>query len=429
MRIVGGRRAASTARGSCRSRRSLARCALRADRNQRQRQCGRRTSFAVSSRIVRGSCSGRARCRRASGSFMRPELFDFANVEPLRSDEKPAEVPTRVTVTEGKHQKVNFGVGYGTEENGRVQVDWRHVNFLGGARTAGVLARYFGSRSRRPAEFQGAVFLRAAQRSDVTGQILAHRRARFTLDTNGGRVTRDAAVPARRRPGARLSAVEHALVDLRERIRELRDLERGARGSVVPRRPDRARARSHRRDGPRHAVGDRPRRRPQYDEQPARREPGYVLTAHLEQAGEWLGGTYDYYEVTTEARYLRQIGQVVAAVQGRLGSIDAFGNQDTLVPFFKLYFLGGATNLRGWGRFEVSPLSGAGFPIGGSSFFNFSAELRAPSGASSAGCSSSTAATSGPTHGFERQRSALRRGTRFAVPDANRPDPPISGSS
>ena len=38
------------------------------------------------------------------------------------------------------------------------------------------------------------------------------------------------------------------------------------------------------------------------------------------------------------------------------------------MPFFKRYFLGGATNLRGWGRFEVAPLSGAGLPIGGQSF-------------------------------------------------------------
>jgi len=48
------------------------------------------------------------------------------------------------------------------------------------------------------------------------------------------------------------------------------------------------------------------------------------------------------------------------------------------VPFFKRYFLGGATNLRGWGRFEVSPLSDRGNPIGGHSFANVSAELRVP---------------------------------------------------
>jgi hypothetical protein len=32
------------------------------------------------------------------------ELFQFANVEPVRGEEPPAEIPTRVTVTEGKHR-------------------------------------------------------------------------------------------------------------------------------------------------------------------------------------------------------------------------------------------------------------------------------------------------------------------------------------
>ena len=34
--------------------------------------------------------------------------------------------------------------------------------------------------------------------------------------------------------------------------------------------------------------------------------------------------------------------------------------------------------MRGWGRFEVSPLSGFGLPIGGHSFMNFSVEARIP---------------------------------------------------
>src|SRR5207247_5741128 len=48
------------------------------------------------------------------------ELFQFANVEALNPELQPTEVPTRITVAEGKHQRVNFGVGYGTEEKGRV---------------------------------------------------------------------------------------------------------------------------------------------------------------------------------------------------------------------------------------------------------------------------------------------------------------------
>ena len=70
------------------------------------------------------------------------ELFQFVNVEPLNPEPQPAEVPTRVTVAEGKHQRVNFGVGYGTEEKARVDAEYHHLNFLGGARTAGVHARW-----------------------------------------------------------------------------------------------------------------------------------------------------------------------------------------------------------------------------------------------------------------------------------------------
>ena len=70
------------------------------------------------------------------------ELFQFANIEPLNPELQPDEVPIRVTVAEGKHQRVNFGVGYGTEEKARVDAEYHHVNFLGAARLAGAHARW-----------------------------------------------------------------------------------------------------------------------------------------------------------------------------------------------------------------------------------------------------------------------------------------------
>ncbi len=92
-----------------------------------------------------------------------------------------------------------------------------------------------------------------------------------------------------------------------------------------------------------------------------------------------MGGDFDYREVSAEGRYYQALGKrVVAAVRGRAGSIDSSGSEEELVPFFKRYFLGGSTNLRGWGRYEVSPLSGSGLPIGGQTFVNFSTEVRFP---------------------------------------------------
>src|SRR3954468_873038 len=117
------------------------------------------------------------------------ELFEFANVEPIRSEEKPPEIPTRVTVTEGKHQKVNFGVGYGTEEKARVEIDWRNVNFLGGARTAGVLARYSALDRGVRLSFKEPYFFGPRYDLNLTGQSWHSAEPAFTLDTNGGRAT------------------------------------------------------------------------------------------------------------------------------------------------------------------------------------------------------------------------------------------------
>jgi outer membrane protein insertion porin family len=62
------------------------------------------------------------------------ELFEFVNVEGQQErTDQPPDVPVRVTVAEAKHQKVTFGVGYGTEEQARARVRWDHLNLFGGA--------------------------------------------------------------------------------------------------------------------------------------------------------------------------------------------------------------------------------------------------------------------------------------------------------
>jgi outer membrane protein insertion porin family len=69
------------------------------------------------------------------------ELFQFVNIESVNPELQPAEIPIRVTVAEGKHQRTNFGVGYGTEEKARIDSEYHHVNFFGGARSAGAHVR------------------------------------------------------------------------------------------------------------------------------------------------------------------------------------------------------------------------------------------------------------------------------------------------
>ena len=305
------------------------------------------------------------------------ELFDFANVEPVRGEGQPVEIPTRVTVTEGKHQKVTYGVGYGSEERARAEVDWRHVNFLGGARTFGAFGRYSSLDRGVRVNFKEPYFFAPRYTLGMSAQSWHSDEPAFTLDTNGGRatVTRE----FRRWGGGRLSARPTMSVS----VTYANELEKyqifdEARNDPTFRddlialglNPDTGSAR-----GTRSAVSVEFVRNTTNSLLDARQ--GYLLSTHLEQAGKVLGGTFEYTEFTAEGRVYRALGsRVVAAGQLRFGSIDNFTDLENGVPFFKRYFLGGASNLRGWGRFEVSPLT-EGKIVGGSSFMNMSTELRA----------------------------------------------------
>ena len=306
------------------------------------------------------------------------ELFEFANVEAVKLEGQPTEIPTRVTVTEGKTKRVNFSVGYGSEEKARTEVDWRFVNFLGGARTAGVVARYSSLDRGVRLNFEQPYLISPRYTLGLTGQSWHTDEPAYVLDTDGGRATvtrqfgRGTSRLLASRPAITLAA-SYALERERYSISNaaLKDL--SFRPTLIALGLD---PRKGSGKGTRSAVSLDAGRNTTNNLLDAR--TGYITSLHLEQAGGLLGGSYDYYEATGEGRAYRSLGGMVAAVQIRAGSIDAHGDQETRVPFFKRYFLGGATNLRGWGRFEVAPLSGFGLPIGGGSFMNFSTELRAP---------------------------------------------------
>ena len=345
---------------------------------------------SVSDRVIRrqvtfrqGDVFSQSKLLDSQRNLYALEVFQFANVQTVREEgEKPAEIPTRITVTEGKHRKVNFSLGYGSEERARVEGDWRHVNFFGGARTAGVHARYSRLDRGVRLNFLQPYFFSRNFSFGLQGQYWHNDEPEFVMNNTGGRatITREFGRTRRSGLGGRPTTTlaftyanewedytvsEETLADpttwddlIALGIDPRTGSGRGRRSSISL-------------DGGRNTTNNI---------LDARR--GYVAALHLEQAGTWLGGDFDYWEINGELRhYLTITNRLVLAVRARGGSINAIGvttPEHLTVPFYKLYFLGGATNLRGWGRFEVSPLSEGGSPVGGQTFANFSAEVRVP---------------------------------------------------
>jgi outer membrane protein assembly complex protein YaeT len=351
-------------------------------------------AMSVNERIVRrqltfrsGELFQQSKLQESQRKLYSLELFNFVNVEALTGAKGDTAVqgsdadriPTRVTVTEGKHRKVNFGGGYGSEEKARGEIDWRHVNWFGGARTAGVFGRYSSLDRGVRVNFKQPFVFNPRHTFTMSAQSWFSNEPAFELTTIGGRATftrdfggfRGRILGSPRTTTAAVTYVneweDYTISEEARNDPTFRD-ELIALGLDPETGSGRGQLSAIMIDGLRNTTGSL---------LDARR--GYVVSLHLEQAGRWLGGDWDYNEVSGEGRYYVPLGsRAVVAVRARAGAIDAAGPEEELVPFFKRYFLGGSTNLRGWGRYEVAPLSEEGNPIGGHSFFSFSTELRVP---------------------------------------------------
>jgi outer membrane protein insertion porin family len=116
------------------------------------------------------------------------ELFQFANIEPVNLEQQPDEVPVRATIAEGNHQRFNVGLGYGTEEKARVDAEYRHVNFLGGARSAGIHGRYSSLDRGLRADFKQPYFFHPHFSMTVEGQRWLAFTPAYKSTTNGARM-------------------------------------------------------------------------------------------------------------------------------------------------------------------------------------------------------------------------------------------------
>jgi outer membrane protein assembly complex protein YaeT len=306
------------------------------------------------------------------------ETFQFANIEPiLKEGEQPDVVPVKVTVTEGKHRKVNFGLGYGSEEKGRASIDWRHVNFFGGARTLQLESSYSALSKGARLNFRQPYLFSPHASLFLTGQSWHRDEPAYTLNTNGGRISVERTLP---RPGAfsrrtASSSISLTYVDEFQSYQITQDalndptftktlialgldpLNGTARGLLSSIDLDYHRTTAD------NVLNAR---------------TGYTVDTHLENAGGVLQGDYRFVEAIAEGRFYAPLGErAVLAFKARGGSIGAPHGENLAVPFYRRYWLGGATSLRGWGRFDVAPLVD-GIPIGGHTMIESSAELRAP---------------------------------------------------
>ena len=316
-------------------------------------------------------------------------LFQLATVTLQGEQVSDGLVPVQVRVAEAKHRQIKLGAGYGSEEHLRGQAEWKHVNFLGGARTAKVEGKWSALERGLRGGFTQPYLFSPKVSLTLSGQAWFTDEPAFWLDTNGGRATVNYELTQRNPVSGRggSSQVSVSLIGEREDYVITRDAlgDLSVRDQLIALGLDPRTGQGH---GFLGAVAVDYQRSTVDNVLDARN--GYMLLGHLERAGGWLPSDFAYKEWSLEARQYQRIARIgVLATRGRIATLDADGTDvfcslplpttdPCPVPFFKRYFLGGSNSLRGWGRFEVSPLSAFGLPIGGLSLVEMSSEFRAP---------------------------------------------------
>ena len=371
-----------------------------------------------------------ARVRASQSRLSSLDLFRFAYVEPrgVGGETQAAAVPMRITVAEDKHRQFTGAIGYGTEEKGRVRGEWKHVNFLGGARTAGVEGKFSSLDRGVRVNFGEPWFFTRHLGFSASAQTWDEREPVYRVTTYGGRAgvswRRERRNPVSRR-GATTSVGVSFINEFTEyRVSDEALADPASRNLLISLGLDPE-------TGSASGTLVSLRIQADHDTTSSRLDPqrGYAVSAAMEQAGKFLPGSFTYTEFSGETRAYFSTRRPADAARGRRGivfagrlrgsTIDAPAPTDAAVPFFKRYFLGGSTSVRGWGRYEVSPLTESGYPIGGLTVVETSAEVRVPIGAKLSAVAFVDAGSVGRTPwkldpgGF---RSAVGPGVRYDTP-------------
>ncbi len=306
------------------------------------------------------------------------ELFQFVNVAPRLPADQAPQVPIAVTVTEGKHKRLELAAGYGTEEQARGRLSWRHSNFFGGARTGEFVARASRLEQGARVSYTEPYIFQRGLSLQLSGGTWRSSEPVYDSTSSGGRAVfhKDfSRAPMGARRGVR-SVFRVALINEFEDYTVNQEVlaDPTFRDELIALGLDPVTGRGTGTLAGLEVIFER-----NTAAQPLDPRQGYMLALNFERAVPWLNGTFNYTELLGDVRRyipLDSDGDFVWASRIQSGTLA--GPSAALIPFYKRYFVGGATSVRGWGRYQISPLTPTGDPIGGRTMLEMTTEARFP---------------------------------------------------
>ena len=286
-------------------------------------------------------------------------LFKSVEIRAHDIDLQPAEVPTLITVVERSPWRWNLSAGYAAGEKLGFEAGISHLNFFGAARRFDLRGRVSEiERTGEVAFTQTEAWHQSLSLSLQARHQEIDEQSFFTMSRGGQAAVSWQWTKEFASTVSYAAALERSVVD--ESLEALLGLQDGmlSAWSIDL---------DHRRTDTSERAGLMGTTTDGWTTQ--------VMALHVEQAGWWMPGTFNYFNLIGDVRHYRRAfrDRVVFASRFRYGAIDG---ADAEIPLLKRFFLGGAAEMRGWGVYEVSPLSPSGEPVGGRSMMTAIGEMR-----------------------------------------------------
>ena len=284
------------------------------------------------------------------------DLFSSVRIGPKQTTNKLTVVPMVIEITEKPHREFTVGLGYSTEEELKAQVQWRHLNWLGGGRQLKIGAKYTSIVTGGAVELVQPHFL-----TPRTKALLA-----FNFDQESEQTYLRKFTGFMPRINHQFSPTLSGFLRYRVEYDKLSDISAATEQALGGIRRDGTLS------GPTLGLLWSTADNPFYPKQ------GTILSLAVEQAGVIWGGAYRFFKITGEAKKYYEIGwDTVFAGRVKLGFGDAIGSLDRY-PLFERFYAGGEKSVRGYGRRRLGPISASNDPLGGLSLLEGSVELRRP---------------------------------------------------
>ncbi len=301
----------------------------------------------------KGDVYNRAKLNKSQLQVFQLGTFHIASIQAKLSDTKSDTIPIEIITKEAPKHSAKFGIGYGREDRIRTFIDYRILNFTGGARRLHLYAKHSNIEPYRfEATFTQPAFLSPNSTISLSPGVGKINEVSYKLFGYGANINFQQKI-TNNISASITPYYEYVKIDTTSHIIEsdfeLLKSAYSKNGITIG------------------AI---------FDNSNPKTDPksGWSLAFNNKISSNLFNANYPFIKIQTEVKKFIPVGNsITLAFKAKGGTINPIKNNN--IPIEERFFAGGSRSIRGWQRYMLGP-SNNEVPTGGKSNFEITFEPR-----------------------------------------------------